>query len=234
MFTVEKNTAGGVYDGIVVYSGEKEAFRLRSGLDQDCAVVLAVARHLRSDQNPVFTDGTRVEVPSAKAHDLNEIEKAFYSGLDDLLSLPEGCAYPFFTIPCILPLYADGSERIPHYSVTTEWSSGGKYTARGALYSLGVTPPLYAGDGVTIRMYSDSYPATVCSVSKSGKTVTVKKDRVEVVSGSMYDGSAVYAFHRNPDGPTVTLRLRKDGKYYPSGSSIPIGLGRHRYHDPHF
>lgn len=122
----------------------------------------------------------------------------------------------------------------PAFSVYTRRTSGGAMSARAALYLLGVTPPLYVGDGVSLHYGTDRTSATVMEVSPSGKTITVAEDTWWVTSGDESQEGCEYDFATNPEGSKTKIRLRKDGKYYPVQHSQAIALGRSRYIDPHF
>jgi hypothetical protein len=86
---------------------------------------------------------------------------------------------------------------------------------------------------------SDSYPATVIEVSKSGHRITLQHDRTEVVAGSGADGTARHICSPDPDGSTVVATRRADGRYRIAGCSnfatVYFGRsGRRAYRDPSF
>ena len=93
------------------------------------------------------------------------------------------------------------------------------------------------GDPATYSVGSDSYPATVVAVSKSGHRVTLQDDDWKVVSGSMVDGSAKYTYSPYPQGPTRVATRRADGSYRLVGWSSGgwVGFGRRvKHYDPSF
>ncbi len=99
-----------------------------------------------------------------------------------------------------------------------------------------------AGDGATVLMWSDRYPATILRVQtfKSGSRkgelnrVTVQRDIATIVSGSQQDGSARYEYERDETGPVDYFRMNNKGQLVsPSGYKLRIG-SREKYYDPHF
>lgn len=234
------------YTGLRVSIGSHRAFDLHGDPVEDYETVCSVAEHLGtrsvtfSSDFDIFRSKLPEEAETAlnefRTRKLTEVEKTYYSALRHVILLrPEerycvgdGC----ITRHGLLP--GEDMFDTPRFSAKTRSSSGGNYSARAALYAVGVTPPLYVGDGVTINLHSDRSPATVVAVSPSGKTVTVQKDDWKVVSGSTHDGSAVYEYSLNPEGRKVKARVRKDGRYYPTRSSKSLSFGRNRYYDPHF
>jgi hypothetical protein len=93
------------------------------------------------------------------------------------------------------------------------------------------------GDEATYSVGSDSYPATVVAVSKSGHRVTLQDANWTVTSGSMHDGSAQYSYEANPSGPTRVATRRANGDYRLQGWDRGgfVGFGHRRmYHDPSF
>lgn len=64
------------------------------------------------------------------------------------------------------------------------------------------------GMGATILLYSDRHAATIVSVKpyKAGWLICVEEDTARVVSGNTMDGSAVYAYERNPGGRAYHFR----------------------------
>ena len=100
------------------------------------------------------------------------------------------------------------------------------------------------GMGATEYGYSDTYAHTVIAVSKSGKRCTVQRDKATLLNGAMsgepdalqfYPGGYVghtsgrqrWEIERDPEGKTMVLSLRKDGKWrelgYTSGSHFVLG-----------
>jgi hypothetical protein len=244
--TVSDELANGTfqYAGLhISHHGEAKAFTLNQGVTEDYATALGIAKVLApllkrplgtTPQHDTFT-ANFLSLSSTPARDLTEIEAEFFVALYKICVLRSGEEYVFDggTVKRRFPLDVDVNDR-PEYSVETTYSSGGSYTAQGALYSVRITPPLYVGAGVTINHFSDRHPATVIKSSPSGKTVTVRKDKSTIINGSAYDGSAQYAYSPDPDGAEFTLRVRKNGFWYPTGFSSTASLGRSRYYDPSF
>ena len=113
-------------------------------------------------------------------------------------------------------------------------------------------PAPTVGMGATKLSWTDRHAATVTKVTElKSKTwayeIFVIEDKPTVVSGSVYDGSAVYTFEPNPCGYADMYRMdRKSGKWVRgyinqetgrfkqrrSGGLI-LGMRDHHY-DPHF
>lgn len=94
---------------------------------------------------------------------------------------------------------------------------------------------LKVGDGVSYGFGSDSYPATVIAVSKSGRKVTIQSDNSEYVKGT--DQEFIYT--KNPHGTIYEYSLRKNGQFcmvgtVPSYRGGSLGKGRRYYQDPSF
>ena len=165
---------------------------------------------------------------------MNAIEKTYTDALSQVESLApdESVEFAKGKITRHEPL---SSAETPVYSTHTKSSCGGAVGARTALYAVGITPPLGVGDGVTVNYWSDRAPFTVVHVSPSGKTATIQRDLVKFVSGNFQEGNAVFEHARNPNGRTETVRVRKNGLWYPAGkSSNVLSLGRSYYQDPTF
>jgi hypothetical protein len=72
---------------------------------------------------------------------------------------------------------------------------------------------------------SDRYPATIVSVSPSGKTLTVREDRCHLEGGE-------WVFAPNPSGRTWRFRFTKRGWVC---KSVRLHIGhRDYYQDPSF
>lgn len=103
------------------------------------------------------------------------------------------------------------------------------------------------GMGATILMASDRHAATIVEVFGIGKAAAVKvrRDIATVVSGLRHDGSAEYAFERDPEGVERTykfdgVRWREIRRNAETGrwiitdnTSLRIG-SRSEYYDPSF
>lgn len=95
------------------------------------------------------------------------------------------------------------------------------------------------GMGATKCFISDRYPGTIISVSKSGKSLMWGADRVTLVSGNVYDGTAKYSYETDPDAHPEEFKLRKNGRWVRAGESMRNGTGlsldrREKYYDPDF
>ena len=98
------------------------------------------------------------------------------------------------------------------------------------------------GMGATILYWSDRKAATIVDITrfKSGpkagqvKAITVQQDiATRTDSWGMSDAQS-YNYQPDPDAPTRTFSLRKDGRYRDSGgTSIRIG-SRDQYYDYSF
>jgi len=92
------------------------------------------------------------------------------------------------------------------------------------------------GTPATIGIGSDSYPATVVGISKSGRTIEVQNDNYQRTDSNGYGGNQEYSYAPNPDAPIHKYSLRKDGRFRLVGSNWGgIGFGERRaYQDPSF
>ena len=90
------------------------------------------------------------------------------------------------------------------------------------------------GDGATKLCWTDRYPYTVVEV-KTPTRIVVQADTATIVSGSAFNGSAVYEYSSNPLGERVELSLRRDGVWRQRGGNQPFHVGnRSMYRDPSF
>jgi hypothetical protein len=89
------------------------------------------------------------------------------------------------------------------------------------------------GMGFTEGAGSDSYPATVIEVSKSGKTIKVQSDLYQRADkAGPYTENQTYTYTANTNGAIRTYRLTKRG-WTSHGSGGALGF-RRAYFDPHF
>lgn len=79
------------------------------------------------------------------------------------------------------------------------------------------------GMGVTFLSYTDRSPGTVASVSKSGKSITVRADNYKRTDTNGMSESQTYEFSDNPDAPEVTYTLRKNGQWVKQGQPLKGG-----------
>jgi hypothetical protein len=99
--------------------------------------------------------------------------------------------------------------------------------------------PPEVGMGVTRILWSDRQAWSVVEVYPEGKKIRVRQDRAVVMSGSAFDGSAVYRFLPQEDGREAVLTLRSNGKWVQRGEPMRGGCGwligvREEYVDPSF
>jgi hypothetical protein len=92
------------------------------------------------------------------------------------------------------------------------------------------------GMGATVLLWTDREPATVVSVSKSGKSLIVKGDHAERVDDNGMSEQQEYKFSPNPDAIGVEFTLRKNGQWVRKGEPMKGGqriiLGkRSKYYD---
>jgi hypothetical protein len=94
------------------------------------------------------------------------------------------------------------------------------------------------GEGVTIGIGSDAYPATIIEVSKNLKKVVLQIDHTEPAEGFEYYGNQVYDITPDTDGRTETWTYRKRGVWAQLNSAKAVGYlsfsGRRKYSDPSF
>ncbi len=95
------------------------------------------------------------------------------------------------------------------------------------------------GMPATICYITDREPATVSRVNASGKTLWVKRDKYEIVSGNAFDGSAQYKYEEDPANPEECFTYRKGRNRWArkgeSSKGTGLALGnRRKYHDPSF
>lgn len=94
------------------------------------------------------------------------------------------------------------------------------------------------GDGATIYVGSDCYPATVVKVT--GRTVVLQRDIATPTENSDYFGTQEYTYSENPNGSTDIFSLRKDGRLYMKGTQmgrngVLCSIGsRRKYSNPSF
>lgn len=76
-----------------------------------------------------------------------------------------------------------------------------------------------AGSGATIIMWSDRHAATIISVSESGTTVQVQRDRATRTDNYGMSDSQSYAYSPNPEASIQAFTLRKTGRWVRRGES---------------
>jgi hypothetical protein len=116
------------------------------------------------------------------------------------------------------------------------------------------------GMGATVTLWSDSHAYTVIAVSKSGKQITLQRDKAVLLNGrdsgesdaleftsggflGHVEGRQRYRYERDPNGATIKATLRSyttrwDGKRYycwrqvgtPTHRGIRVAVGRRAEH----
>ena len=90
------------------------------------------------------------------------------------------------------------------------------------------------GDKCTMHLFSDSHACQVVRVSKSGKTMWVKRNVVtadKTKEGGM--GHQNWILHENEfEGGEMKITLRRNGQWRETGSNTYVALGQwHEYYD---
>ena len=79
---------------------------------------------------------------------------------------------------------------------------------------------LQKGDGVTVCLLGNRYPATVIMVDAAGKALEVQNDAVHIVG---HDDEPSFEFERNPLGQVRSFTLRNNGLYIEKGGTLRHG-----------
>lgn len=90
------------------------------------------------------------------------------------------------------------------------------------------------GDKCTMHLYSDSHACQVVRVSKSGKTVWIRRNKVTVSPDSSRGmGHQDWVLHENEfEGDEMKITKRRNGDWRETGSSTYVALGQwHEYYD---
>lgn len=100
------------------------------------------------------------------------------------------------------------------------------------------------GDGVTYGVGSDRYAATVCEVSKSGKTVKFTNDKSTALPGhGMYDANQEYTYETvepyEVEQYGMTQTNVRTARWNAKKEAFVVGgrvlfAGRHAHYDPSF
>lgn len=85
------------------------------------------------------------------------------------------------------------------------------------------------GMGATQVLYSDSHAYTIIAISKTGKTITVQKDKAIRADKNGMSDCQTYTFERDPQGQTRTVRQTKNGWNW-KGERFLVGI-RQEYFD---
>ncbi len=113
-------------------------------------------------------------------------------------------------------------------------------TTTAAAAKTTITPEI--GMGASFGAGSDSYPATIVEISKSGKMLWIQQDEV-IVTGEWAQGeyeAKTYSTMPNTEAARICYTLRKNGRWIMKGQPITawycaLSIGQRRYRqDPHF
>ena len=88
------------------------------------------------------------------------------------------------------------------------------------------------GDKCTIHFFSDSHPAQVIRVSKSGKTMWIRENYVEADKSKKLEfGHQEWIIYENSfEGCEQRVTLRKNGVWRTSKSNCYVALGQWYYY----
>lgn len=90
------------------------------------------------------------------------------------------------------------------------------------------------GDKCTMHLYSDAHACQVVRVSASGKTMWIKRNKVEHEPGTEGGmGHQNWLKHENVfEGEEMKITKRKNGAWRETGSNCYVALGQwHEYYD---
>jgi len=99
-----------------------------------------------------------------------------------------------------------------------------------------VKESLKPGLPATINIGSDSYPAFVTELSKSGKTVYVRRANYRRIDNNGFSENQEYEITPSDTGPVYPVYLNKNGVWKVKGmsaSTVVFGIAQ-AYQDPHF
>lgn len=99
---------------------------------------------------------------------------------------------------------------------------------------LGSTETPKVGDKCTMHLYSDSHACQVVRVSASGKTMWIRRNKVEHEPGTEGGmGHQNWLKHENIfEGEEIKITKRKNGDWRATGSNCYVSLGMwHEYYD---
>lgn len=89
------------------------------------------------------------------------------------------------------------------------------------------------GMGCTVLSWTDRNPATIVSVSKTGKSFQFTYDSYKRIDNNGLSEVQAYEYTPRPDGAKYTARLTQSGRYKCHGQTVLVGE-REKYDDPHF
>lgn len=87
--------------------------------------------------------------------------------------------------------------------------------------------------GCTQLSFTDRNPATIVSVSKTGKSFEFTYDDYRRIDKNGFSEDQKWEYTPRPNAPRHKARLCKDGRYKCHGMTIRVGI-REKYDDPHF
>ena len=101
------------------------------------------------------------------------------------------------------------------------------------------SPAPEKGMGCTMLMWSDRHAATIIDVSKTGKSITVQRDKATRTDECGMSDAQSYSYEADPDGSTQVFTLRKNGRWVRKDDGMKSGTGlligaRREYHDYSF
>ena len=99
---------------------------------------------------------------------------------------------------------------------------------------MGSTATPKVGDKCTMHLYSDAHACQVIRVSASGKTMWIKRNKVEHEPGTEGGmGHQNWLKHENVfEGEEMKITKRKNGDWRETGSNCYVALGQwHEYYD---
>ena len=76
---------------------------------------------------------------------------------------------------------------------------------------------LQLGMGITVLAYTDRYPATIISISKSSKSFQAQQDKARRIDGNGMSDCQQYVYERDENGCVFEFRKAKNGRYYTEG-----------------
>jgi hypothetical protein len=91
------------------------------------------------------------------------------------------------------------------------------------------------GMGATIILWSDRLACTIVEVSKSGKRLTVRRDKTTRIDGNGMSDSQKYEYEPDPQGSERTFSLRSNGRWVQEGetmrggTNLAVGVRREYY-----
>lgn len=103
------------------------------------------------------------------------------------------------------------------------------------LYGNGTQTTPEVGMGATRLLWTDRVACTIIEVSKSGKQITVQRDKATRTDGNGMSDAQSYNYTSDPKGETSIYTLRKNGAWvrkgdgHKTGERLLIGTRREYY-----